>query len=62
MLTANRQLMKGVGDGDASKLLQSQRSMAELQSKDISQSLYQIVNHVLEGRDEAQVKVTEGTN
>ena len=56
MIAANRELMTT----DAQRSLSAQAGMASLQVKDLSQSIFQMIEYVLGGRSEKEAREHEG--
>jgi len=58
MIGGNRNLMTS----DAPGMLTAQAEMASLQFKDISQSIFQVIEYVLGGRREKEPQAQEGSS
>ena len=61
MIACNRKLTEGGGD-NALKVLAAQADVAKLQMKDLSQSIFDVVENVLGGRTEQEVKRAQDSN
>jgi len=61
MIAANR-ILAQTHAGDDPGMLKAQTELASLQGKDLTQSVFQVIEYVLGGRSEDEARRNEGSN